>query len=40
MKYAVQTLNSSVANTIEFLKQKKFEKFKDSEGTIKFIRNR
>ncbi|KYN26640.1 THAP domain-containing protein 9 [Trachymyrmex cornetzi] len=38
VKYAAQTLSSSVANAIEFLKNKGLEEFKDSSATIQFIR--
>lgn len=37
IKYVAHTLSSS-ANAVEFLKKEGFEQFKDSDGTIKFIR--
>ena len=38
VKVAVQTLNSSVVDTIEYLMTSGHPKFADAEGTIRFIR--
>ena len=40
VKYAAQTMSASVANAIEFLREDlKSPDFKESEGTVKFIRS-